>query len=62
MKVSTIVGICVAVTGFCAIAGALIYFVILSPKSQDSDAQTFDEIQTTEWVIYISNQKSDWKL
>lgn len=48
MKVSTIVGICVAVTGFCAIAGALIYFVILSPKSQDSDAQTFDEIQTTE--------------
>lgn len=52
MKVSTTVGIvCVAVTGICAVAGALIYFVILPPKSQDSDAQTdgpFDEIQTTE--------------
>lgn len=51
MKVSAIVGICVAVTGICAIAGALIYFVILPPKSQDSDAQidaSFDEIQTTE--------------
>lgn len=51
MKVSKIVGICVAVAGFCAIAGVLIYFVILSLKSQDSDAQIdapFDEIQTTE--------------
>lgn len=51
MKVSKIVGICVAVAAFCAIVGALIYFVILSPKSQDADAQIdapFDEIQTTE--------------
>lgn len=54
MKRSTVVALCISAAGFCVVAAAFVYFVILTPQPKNDSHSDHTEV-TTQWVKNNSN-------
>lgn len=54
MKRSTVVALCISAAGFCVVAAAFVYFVILTPQTKVDSHSNHTEVPT-QWVENNSN-------